>query len=178
MTDALVSTITIPLSDSLHIAETCSILADYGMVSSDTLTISDSYSTTVTAPCTFASSTGRYAFPVDWARPNNSITKDVSLYDFWDSTRQTTDTGINSQSLQIGGTITIGTGHTYITREVLFTEIERLNTDMNNGEEFTISTFGDCINGVYIIKDFHLKTIKGTPYAFDWDMTLELVRDE
>jgi hypothetical protein len=49
---------------------------------------------------------------------------------------------------------------------------------MNNGEEFTISTFGDCINGVYIIKDFHLKTIKGTPYAFDWDMTLELVRDE
>lgn len=141
--------------------------------------------------CTFtlASSSGtNYYFPYpEWASPNNEISKQVDLFNMWeDDSIETVDKGINTQTLHLGGIIGICGAYSGLCFPICCTAcfsapfnnmLEYLETDMNAGEEFTISELGDCLNGVYVIKNFHLETIKHAPWYYRYELELERVRD-
>jgi len=126
-------------------------------------------------------------FPVpEWANPNNEIGKTVDLFNFWDGDIDTVDRGIDTQTLSIGGTVCICGIWEGVCFPICFpmcfsapmtTWLENIESAMNNGEEFTISELGDCLNGVYIIKDFTFDTIPKSPECFNWGLQLERVRD-
>lgn len=121
-----------------------------------------------------------------WANEDNSIDKDIQLINFWDNSLDTTDKGINTQPLVIGGVECASDSHSglcipfcvpFCFTDRLCNEVtERLRVMMNNGEQVTISDLGDCQNGVYVVKDFTWDTIKRIPACYRWSLTLELVR--
>ena len=138
---------------------------------------------------TLAASGGtNYYFPLpEWASPDNEISNEVKTYDMWEnSAREYVNKGINTQTLSMGGTIcvcSIWSGLCFplcfplCFSKPLFTQVRNLHTTMNNGEEITINELGDCINGVYVIKDFHFDTIPKCNYCYKWQLTLERKRD-
>lgn len=136
-------------------------------------------------------------FPMpEWGSPDNRITKSVDLFNFWKGDIDTADRGINDQPLNIGGVVRVcgpWVSATYplcfpICFPACFNEVIggnaamtdwliSINNAMNNGEEFTISELGDCLNGIYVIKDFTFDTIEKSPDAYAWSLKLERVRD-
>ena len=126
-------------------------------------------------------------FPVpEWANPDNEITKNVAVFNFKSGDIDTVDRGINTQPLAIGGTVCICGMWEGLCFPLCFplcfsapltTWLESIRDAMNNGEEFTINELGDCLNGVYVIKDFTFDTIQGTPECFSWGLRLERVKD-
>jgi len=126
-------------------------------------------------------------FPIPaWASPNNGITKSVDLFNFKSGDIDTVDRGINTQPLTIGGVL-IPCG---IWKGVCFPIcfpicwdcalskwLDSVRDAMNNGEVFTINELGNCLNGVYVIKNFAFDTIPGSPDGFAWGLTLERKKD-
>jgi len=114
----------------------------------------------------------------EWANPNNSISKNVSLFNFKSGDLDTVDRGINAQPLTIGGTVFIYDGvANWCDNATMTIWLDSIKTAMNNGETFTINELGDCLNGVYVIGNFTFNTIKGVPDAFTWTLSLERVID-
>jgi len=138
---------------------------------------------------TLACSSGtNYYFPIpEWASPDNEISKTVDLFDFWDNDIDTVDRGINTQTLKIGGTICIcGVWEgvclpfcpdSFCFSQAMTTFLDSFRQAMNNGEEFTINELGNCLNGVYVVRNFSFNTIKRTPSCFRWELDLERVSD-
>ena len=131
-------------------------------------------------------STTLYFPKPEYMNPNNEISKNVDLFNFWDGDIDTVDRGINTQSLDIGGTICICGIWEGVCFPLCFpicfssamtTWLDSVETAMNSGEEFTINELGGCLNGVYVIKDFSFDTIKRIPSCFKWGLNLERVRD-
>lgn len=113
----------------------------------------------------------------EWGTPSNRVDKTVDLLDFWDDDLDTIDRGINTQPLTLAGTVCkCGTGVWENYAEV-GVWLDSIKTAMNDGEEFEINELGDCINGVYIVKDFTFNTIKKYPNCYEWNLSLERVRD-
>ena len=143
-----------------------------------------------TSTFTLASSSGsNYYFPYpDWGKPKNGIQKDIQLFNMWkDDSIETVDKGVNNRELTIGGTICIegeweGVCFPICVDELCFSNklsnmLSNLKTDMNNGCYFTINELGNCLNGVYIIKNFRFKTIKKIPSCYEWELNMELKRE-
>ncbi len=133
-------------------------------------------------PCltfTLQGTTTDLLFPKpEWANPNNEISKNVDLFNMWSGYISTVDRGINTQSLSIGGTVTVNENREeWSNLAAMTTWLDSIETAMNSGEEFTINELGDCLNGVYVIKDFSFDTIKGVVNAWSWSLNLERVRD-
>lgn len=139
---------------------------------------------------TLASSSGtNFFFPKpEWDSANNEISKTVDLFNFWKNDDVTTvDKGINGQPMVLEGTICIcshweGVCFPLCPDSLCFTEsfttfLNNLKRDMNNGEEFTINELGNCINGVYVIRNFSFDTINRVPSCYKWRLELERVRD-
>lgn len=99
-----------------------------------------------------------------WNSIDNKIGKDIDRKSFWSGNYEINDDGITEQSV-----ILQGIDKTYYFQNILDME--------DNNEEITITNLGDCTNGVYIIKQFTFKTIKGVPDWFSWTLVLEKVRD-
>ena len=121
-----------------------------------------------------------------WANPNNSIDKNIKLFNFWDGDIDTVDAGINTQPLTMGGTICTCGIWEGLCFPICFPAgwdsaiscwLDSIETAMNDGEEFEINELGDCLNGVYIVKNFIFSTIKKSPFCFEWSLVLERVRD-
>lgn len=113
----------------------------------------------------------------EWGTPDNKITKDVDLLDFWDNDLDTIDKGIDAQPLTIAGTVYRCGAGDWKTNSSITTWLDSIKYAMNNGEEFEINELGYCINGVYIIRNFTFDTIKKSPDYYAWSLTLERVRD-
>lgn len=136
---------------------------------------------------TLQGSTTTLYFPKpEWANPNNEISKNVDLFNFWDEDIDTVDKGINTQTLSIGGTVCICGPWAGLCFPICFpacfsapmtTWLENIESAMNNGKKFEISELGGCLNGVYIIKDFIFNTIPKSPECFTWGLNLEHIRD-
>jgi len=124
-----------------------------------------------------------YLFPYpEWAKPNNEISKDVILFNLWNAEDiETSDKGISTQTFTIGGKWclceSLITDDLYVWETDIDTLLYNLTLDINAGEEFTINELTTCFNGVYIIKNFKFKTLRGTPYCYEWELILERVRD-
>ena len=122
----------------------------------------------------------------EYMNPNNEVSKNVDLFNMWSGYISTVDRGINTQSLNIGGTVCICGLWEGVCFPLCFpicfssamtTWLDSIETAMNSGEEFTINELGDCLNGVYVIKDFSFDTIKGVVNAWSWSLNLERVQD-
>jgi len=114
----------------------------------------------------------------EWANPNNSISKNVSLFNFKSGDLDTVDRGINAQPLTIGGTVFIYAGvDNWCDNATMTIWLDSIKTAMNNGETFTINELGDCLDGVYVINNFTFSTIPGSPDGFTWSLNLERVKD-
>ena len=133
------------------------------------------------------SSTDIY-FPMpEYGVPENAISKNITLFNFWEGDRDTVDTGINAQPLLIGGTVCNncgpwGNGLCFpICFPACFNDMSwwltAIETAMNNGEEFEIDELGDCLDGVYVIRNFTFASIKKSPNCYEWSLDLERVRD-
>lgn len=134
-------------------------------------------------------------FPMpEWSNPENGINKNLDLFNHWYGDIDVIDTGINDQPLSLGGTVYICGSYWSLYGSLglcfplcfplcfsssggMTIWLNKIDDAMNNGEKFTISELGDCLNGVYIIKDFTFNTIRKSPGAFTWDLKLERVRD-
>ena len=126
-------------------------------------------------------------FPVpEWMNPNNEISKNVEVFNFKSGDIDTVDRGINTQTLVIGGTVCICGIWEGLCFPICFPMcfslpfsnwLDSIDNAMNSGEEFTINELGDCLNGIYVIRDFALGTIKKTPECFTWSLRLERVKD-
>lgn len=119
------------------------------------------------------STTLYFPYP-EWVSPDNGITKTVDLFNFWAGNIATVDRGIQDQQLSLGGTVCPCGPWEGVLMDTWLTAI---TAAMNDGEEFTINELGDCLNGVYVIKDFSFDTIPGNATCFSWGLKLERVRD-
>ena len=123
----------------------------------------------------------------EWSGEDNNISKGVRLFNFWDGDLDTVDEGINEQPLVLTGVECVADNNGGLcipfcfplcfTTRLSTNVVERLHTMMNSGEEVTLSTLGDCQNGVYVIKDFTWDTIKGSNCCYAWSINFELVRE-
>ena len=152
---------------------------------SDTARASDSFVTDIPSlpyPCdtfTLHGTSTNILFPKpEWGNPDNSISKSISLFDFWTGDIDTVDRGISAQPLAIGGVVSIfADTPSWANLAAMTTWLDSIKTAMNNGEKFTINELEDCLNGVYVVKDFTFNTIVGTINAWSWSLNLERVRD-
>ena len=122
----------------------------------------------------------------EWGNPSNEISKNVDLFNFWDGDIETVDRGINTQTFSLGGTICICGIWEGLCFPLCFplcfsapmtTWLQDIESAMNNGEEFTINELGNCLNGVYVIRNFTFNTIPGEIECFSWGLNLERARD-
>jgi len=130
-------------------------------------------------------STTLYFPKPEYMNPNNEVSKNVDLFNMWSGYISTVDRGINTQSLNMGGTVCICGLWEGVCFPLCFpicfssamtTWLDSVETAMNSGEEFTINELGDCLNGVYVIKDLVLIHKKNTS-CFKWRLSLERIRD-
>jgi len=122
----------------------------------------------------------------EWYKPTNSISKNVSLFNFKSGDIDTVDRGINAQPLTIGGTLVVCGIWKGICFPICFPIcwncalskwLDSIEYSMNNGEIFTINELGNCLNGIYVIRNFVFNTIPGSPNGFSWSLNLERKKD-
>lgn len=122
----------------------------------------------------------------EWASPRNEITKSIQLFDFWNGERSTVDLGIDTQSFSMGGVICLQDEYIGLCFPICFpicfqgglnTTLTDITNTMNSGLEVTINELGDCLNGVYVIKNFSFDTIPKVKTCWAWSLDLERVRD-
>ena len=124
----------------------------------------------------------------DWGAENRSISKNIDVYDFWDGTLSTVDTGKNNEPLSISGYEKITGINEGICMDnfcmscLCFSQrlsdrFELINTLMDNNYPVKIEGLGDCMDGIYVISSFEYSTVKGTPFILKWSMELEYKED-
>jgi hypothetical protein len=120
------------------------------------------------------------SYTINMPMPNiggadKKLDKNIAIFDFWNDDFDTSDKGIIQQPLILNGIIAqCGEDES---DSAISTKIENIWTIQNNGEEVTISGITDCINAVYIIKNFRFATVPRQPGLFIWQLVLEKVRD-
>lgn len=108
----------------------------------------------------------------EWDGEERVVNKNIDIINFWTDDLETIDKNKASEPLTLTG---VETGSCVTTPSIAsrFSDIWGIQ---NRHEEVTISGLGSCMNGVYIIKNFHFETIPGVITAFRWSMVLEFVR--
>ena len=127
-----------------------------------------------------------YLHMPQYSGEDNKITKDTINFNFWSGNFAIHDNGIQNQPLILHG---IEYADCYSDFGVCFDEdlcfpmcfnmpfenkFKFIMAMSNDNEEVTISGLGDCMDAVFVIKNFNFKTL--TPTAKSWSMTLEKVR--
>ena len=123
-----------------------------------------------------------------WNAEDKSISKNIDVYDFWDNTLSTVDTGKNNEPLSIHGYEKITGMNEGICMsnfcmsclcfsQKLSDRFELINTLMDNNHPVKIRGLGDCMDGIYVISSFKYSTVKGTPFILEWHMELEYKED-
>lgn len=104
---------------------------------------------------------------------DRSISKNIDVLNFWVGDISAVDRDINNEPLNFSGIEYAKTA-----KEICYMakKFERIWDIMDDNEEITISDFNTCYDGVYIVKDFNINTIKRCPNAYLWKIDLEYVR--
>lgn len=116
---------------------------------------------------------------------NETLNKDVIIYDWWSGDFTTYDADLVTRPVVLKGI-------EFLCEEnlcsyfpwcfpVCFTaefnqQFIDMHCMMDNHEEVTVSGLSDDLDAVYIIKNFSHKSIQ-VPNALEWQLTLEKVRD-
>jgi len=108
----------------------------------------------------------------EWDGEEREIGKNIDVINFWTDDLEIIDKDKISEPLILTG---VETG-TCLEDDIAnkFNDIWGIQ---NRHEEVTICGLGTCIDGIYIIKNFHFETIPGIITAFKWTMILEFVRE-
>lgn len=112
-------------------------------------------------------------FP-DYRDSDMKLNKEVKLTNFWTDQIYVDDIGKQDEPLML-------TVHEVVdvrTRDTISGLIEAIHLISNDGEECTITTINDCIDGVFVISRFHAESIRKTTQAFILSLTLQYVRDD
>jgi len=138
---------------------------------------------------TLTTSTGTVIYvpmPV-WDSIDGEIGKDVELFNMWkESGIELVDKGINDESFSFGGIWSVCGIFAGMCFPICFpacfscpltTMWNSIRTASNNDSEITIDGLGDCMNGVYVIQDFQIKTIKRAPIHYSYKFIMKKVRD-
>ena len=124
----------------------------------------------------------------EWAGESRDVSKNVEVFDFWNNTLSTVDTGKNSEPVTLKGWETISGMNEGICMDSfcmsclcfsqkLTSRFEAINELMDNNYPVKIEGLGDCMDGIYVISNFSYKTVKGTPYKLEWVLELEYKED-
>ena len=121
-----------------------------------------------------------------WGGEDNKINKNLANFQFWTDTYKVHDRGIASQPLILNGIDTI-CGERILCfplcfpicfDKAWFAKFMHLHEIMDNHEEVIITGLGDCMDAVYIIKDFKVDTVpRHGKHYLAWALTLEKRRD-
>lgn len=124
------------------------------------------------------SSTVTLNYPLTDTGHNDTIKKDIKHFNFWSGNYTIYDNGIIDQPLTIE-TIEFYDNSSPSLPNLSNIEdmVDAINTFMDDCEEVEIVGLGDCIEGVFVIRNFKVSTIKTLPYAFRFTFTFEKVRD-
>lgn len=118
----------------------------------------------------------------DWDGEEKSISKDIAIFDFWDDTFETVDKGLNTEPLRLTGIeyvcgmnegVCFPFCFPFCFSGKLSSKFAELDTLANNDSVVRIEELGDCMDGYYIIRNFHYDTIPKTPGAYKWSLELE-----
>jgi len=121
-----------------------------------------------------------------WGGEDRNIAKDIKIFDFWDNSFDTIDNELVSEPLRLEGVEEICGMNEGICFPICFPmcfskplsdKFGYIHDLMNKHEEIRITELGDCMDGYYIIRNFHYSTIKGAPSAFKWSLELEYKRE-
>ena len=127
-----------------------------------------------------------YLTKPNWNGEDRNITKDVTLFDFWDDTFTTVDKGLDSEPLRLEGIETVcGINEgvcfpfcfPFCFSQPLSNKFGYLNDLMNKHEEVKITGLGDCMDAYYVVRNFRYDTIKNTPGAYKWSLELEFKKE-
>jgi hypothetical protein len=116
-----------------------------------------------------------------------SINNQVDVFNFWDKALDIVPRGLDTEPLSLGGYEILCGDNIGICFPICFpicfagplsTKFENINALMDDHEEVTISGLGDSVDGVYVIQNFEFGTVRGSPNALWWRLSLQYVRRE
>lgn len=107
----------------------------------------------------------------EYGGEDNRISKNLNKKSFWSGDYTVGDEGISSEPL-----VLTGMEFTICPLTTLVKKMHDILYMSNNNEEVTISGLGDCMDGVYVIKNFRYGTVEKMIKIYAWTMVLEKVR--
>ena len=134
-----------------------------------------------------SSTTVIYLRMPEWQGESRNISKTVRVFDFMDDADlESVDTGKNNEPITLTGVETACGDNLGLCFPLCFplcftkplsVKFKNIWKIQNAHEEVTITGLGTCINGVYIIRNFHFNSINKVTYTYKWTMELEFVRN-
>jgi len=106
---------------------------------------------------------------VRWDSVKGETNKNIQIFNFWDGSLDGVDIGLNDEPFTISGYMWIDAVYT---RDTISGKAEGIINLQNEHEEFTLYDINSNVNGVYVLKNFRFKTVRGSPNLFEWEMTL------
>jgi len=125
---------------------------------------------------------------------DGGLSKNIDIFNLWKTTIRTRDSGLNSQPYRFSGVMMpicdaagvvlcfplcfpacfeAGAAVDEISAPTVFATIHEW---IENHDEVTISCYGQCADGVYIIKQFSTHSMRSPDY-YGYNLTLEKVKD-
>jgi len=109
----------------------------------------------------------------EYGGESGKLSNNIVLFDFWTNERDTNFIGIDSKPIILGGTIFACGDNKETEMTAIASKLINIHNIMDAHERVRITGLNDCIDAYYIIKNFRYRTIKGSPYAYTWQLTLE-----
>jgi hypothetical protein len=99
---------------------------------------------------------------------DSSVNMGIAIFDFWSEHRATDYEGLESRPLSLASSEVVDAN--------VWAKFRAMFEMSDNHETVTITGFGDCVDGVYVMSNFRMNSVRGTPYEIAWSVNLELVR--
>lgn len=116
------------------------------------------------------SDTSTFYLPyVRWNSVHGETNKNIDIFNFWDDSLDGVDRGLSDEPFTLSGYMWIDDVYT---RDTISGKAEGIINMQNEHEKITIYDINSNVNGVYVIKNFKFKTVKGHAELFEWSMTL------
>ena len=99
----------------------------------------------------------------------SGLQKNLALFDFVSGTRKVIDRGFSDDTLYLEGYERLSLN----TKAQIEQKVEDIWEIENENETVEVSGLGNDTDGVYVIENFHIETVKGTDQAYFWALTLK-----